>query len=550
MQVVGAETRKANGAIIKVDPSAIYEQPAPGFAQMGVVTDLRVKTVVFPQFAAGDTAAFTIRVTTPRPMFPGQFMWGETFTKALTYGNVRVSITAPKSLPLHVETHDMAFEQHAEGENAVYTWHYAANAETSNDIVLVSPQDHDARYFATTFSDYGALGQAYAAGSAPKVVVTDQVKALAEQIVGTERDRREQARKIYEWVSHHIRYVAIELGRGSFVPHDVDAIVANGYGDCKDHDLLLQALLKAKGIAAESVLIDTGNSYALTAVPTFARLGHVITFVPEFNLYLDSSVAVAPFGVLPYSEYGKPAVLALPSGSSLITMPLLKAEDNSTTVKTVAEIGKDGVLRGTTDTHATGPASIVLRLLGLGVQTVGPDIAGQRMMAAHGYGSSATGTLEAGSPMDLAPGYAMHASFAAPSWWADGTVGSSPFLLPGGLRVLGLSGDGMMGPFSADGLKDDEPTPCFSGHAVEDLSLKAPSGVKFSSVPEDTHVDSGDVVFTARWTLADGVMSVHREFTGTIATPLCSGDVRKRTAAALKTISDSYNTELSFDSTK
>ena len=71
-----------------------------------------------------------------------------------------------------------------------------------------------------------------------------------------ERDRRAQARKLYEWVSVNIRYVNIVLGAGGFVPHKAADVLKNGYGDCKDHVMLLEALLAAKGIKSSPVLIE------------------------------------------------------------------------------------------------------------------------------------------------------------------------------------------------------------------------------------------------------------------------------------------------------
>jgi len=44
----------------------------------------------------------------------------------------------------------------------------------------------------------------------------------------------------------HIRYVAIELGAGGFIPHDPDWTLTNAYGDCKD-----QAVLFAQPLGGE-----------------------------------------------------------------------------------------------------------------------------------------------------------------------------------------------------------------------------------------------------------------------------------------------------------
>lgn len=59
----------------------------------------------------------------------------------------------------------------------------------------------------------------------------------------------------------NIRYVGIWLGNGGIVPHPAEDILQNRYGDCKDKATLLQALLAAKGIYSQQVLINLGDSF-------------------------------------------------------------------------------------------------------------------------------------------------------------------------------------------------------------------------------------------------------------------------------------------------
>jgi transglutaminase-like putative cysteine protease len=74
-----------------------------------------------------------------------------------------------------------------------------------------------------------------------------------------------------QWVSKNIRYVAIDIGNSGIVPHDADSVLANAYGDCKDHAVLYSALLKAKGIQSETVLINLGEAYTLPTWPRSSR---------------------------------------------------------------------------------------------------------------------------------------------------------------------------------------------------------------------------------------------------------------------------------------
>ena len=99
----------------------------------------------------------------------------------------------------------------------------------------LSPWDTDPQYTISTFADYSAVAAAYRQMASGKVAVTPRVQALADEITVGTKDRREQAHLIYDWVSKHIRYVAIFLGNGGYEPHDAATVLENRYGDCKDH---------------------------------------------------------------------------------------------------------------------------------------------------------------------------------------------------------------------------------------------------------------------------------------------------------------------------
>ena len=111
--------------------------------------------------------------------------------------------------------------------------------------------------------------------------MTPRIQTLADDITAGASDRREQAHRIYDWVSEHIRYVAVYLGNGGYVPHDAASILDSGYGDCKDHVVLLEALLKARGIASIPVLINSANRYWAPEAATSGLFNHVLSTCPS-----------------------------------------------------------------------------------------------------------------------------------------------------------------------------------------------------------------------------------------------------------------------------
>lgn len=545
LDIVEAYTLKADGRKIPVDVGAIYDQLPPTPPGMPTITDVHVKTIVFPQFSVGDTAVYTARFTTLHPVFPGQFEAGQTFPPQVTFDRVEETLTAPAALVLHVENHDVRFEKAENGDRATYHWHYSAPASATAAMPLVSPLAHLPHFYVSTFADYAALGRAYAVAAAPESAVTPTIKALADSIAKGAGDPRAIARALYGWMGTHIRYVAVELGKGSMIPRSADTVLANGYGDCKDHVALLAALLKAEGIASEAVLLNATNDYVLTDTPTFVGLNHVITYVPSLALYLDSTSGLAPFGVLPFTEYGKPAVFASVASPRLGATPVLPAGLANVETRTVSHLDKSGVLTGTTTVTASGPYAAELRFLALKIQAVGGEASAKALLELLGYGNDASGTLDSGTTTPNGS-YSIIGTFTA-SGWSDRLAGKESFFLPGGLRLLGLSGEGLMGPLVANSAGGGSEIPCYSGQASEELSLEAPPGKRLASVPPDVHVETANIRFDAHWTLNKQALSVHRSFVSTFDRPLCTAAIRVANADALKKIADSYDVQVSFD---
>lgn len=78
-------------------------------------------------------------------------------------------------------------------------------------------------------------------------------------------------------VQDQIRYLALTIGEGSFVPATADQTWARKYGDCKGKTVTLLALLKGLGIEAEPFLVHTQIGDSLKdRLPQVGLFNHVI----------------------------------------------------------------------------------------------------------------------------------------------------------------------------------------------------------------------------------------------------------------------------------
>jgi hypothetical protein len=370
------------------------------------------------------------------------------------------------------------------------------------------------------------------------VEVTPRIQALADEITTAIADRREQAHRIYDWVSAHIRHVAVALGNGRLEPHDATSVLENGYGDCEDHVVLLEALLKAKGIMSVPVLIDGGNRYQLPETATPAAFNHALSYLPEFDLYSDSTIGLAPFGTLLITEYGKSVALAAEFDAGLGTVPLVAAEENEETLRSTAELMADGTVSGRSTTTASGPFSVTLRLAASRIEAGGREQMAATQLGKFGW--PGRGKCDFDPPDErLDPTYAMSGSFELEK--RPEILEGKPFALPAGLRSLVQPGEFLAGSWT---LAKTEPTPCFSGHQVDELTLTLPPGRDVEQLPSGKTVDNDYLHYQSVWKRQGQVISLRREVTVRLAVAVCRDEVRAKLAEAIAEIRGDYSSSI------
>lgn len=90
----------------------------------------------------------------------------------------------------------------------------------------------------------------------------------------TDADRAMAALRLVE---DQVRYLALSMGEGNYVPMSADEVWRSRYGDCKGKTVLLLALLKGLGVDAEATLVSTRWGDGLDAqLPLLSWFDHVI----------------------------------------------------------------------------------------------------------------------------------------------------------------------------------------------------------------------------------------------------------------------------------
>jgi hypothetical protein len=185
----------------------------------------------------------------------------------------------------------------------------------------------------------------------------------ALEIVGGSTDDLEKIAKIYEYLRSNVRYVAVEIGEGRFIPHNPAEVLKKKYGDCKDKAILFIALLKAIGIEAYPVLTLTrGSGTVIEHLISGGQFNHMVIAIPgrhfseieNYNKFvvrvkglfdgdkeyivLDPTSSAVPFPQLPWYLEDTKALLIKEDESTLISIASSLAEDNETIYTTDVSI--------------------------------------------------------------------------------------------------------------------------------------------------------------------------------------------------------------------
>lgn len=532
VEFITAYTLKQDGRKIEVPPTNFQDETNTGRGTASpMFSDIRTKTVAFPDVAVGDTVVLSYKLTQREATFPGNFSMLESFSKFEVYDDVQVSLSAPKSLGLRV------FSRGVEGGEAPSTtgrnnwaWSYKNMHVATPERDSVSEIDYGPLIVATTFKDYGAIAAAYDARARAKAAQTERIRKLANELTKNAHTPREIAKALYDWVSQNIKFAGNCVGVGTVVPHDADVVLANRMGDCKDHTTLLQALLAAKGIASVPTLINSSDAYTLPNAPCIEAFNHVITYIPSLGLYADSTSPYTSFGSLPTGDLGKPVVKTI-DFKGIEHTPMPNWKDTGSRTVTFLILQSDGSGVGQTTIYAKGQNADAWRYGMLYLQPNMEDSWVRRALAGNGF--AGTGTLDEGD---------LHGRTDTYSYGAKYKI-SDAINLPGPGAIYVQSPFDRVGSLTSFLYDISEPDPtvnftCTGGYAKSEITIVLPRDVKVLAMPKNAEIKGKYQTYRATFEQKDGTVTAVREIEDRTPGPVCSpsvaADYKKFTVAVRK----------------
>jgi Domain of Unknown Function with PDB structure (DUF3857)/Transglutaminase-like superfamily len=358
LEILQAKTIKADGKEIDVQPNGLAVQKCYSAPGTGVtVPEWEIREINFPDVKAGDKVRRSVRYTSLKPALPGFHHFQDYLLPTVAVENYKLRIEAPRQMSISLAA-SPTLTMSIEGDKHVWSGNVSAAAASLEDNAS-SARRRFPYVMASTMASQEDLGRAFALEMYKKAQVTPEVEALAKRVVGNASTDEQKVRAVYDWVRKEIKYVALFIGVGGWVPHDTKHILEKRYGDCKDHVTLMIAMLQAVGINSRPALINTFAHYEMD--PVAIGFNHVIIYLPSSNVFLDPTDTHAPYGTLPFSAYGKPVVVSDGSASQILKTPTLRAQDNTLLTISRHVIKADGSADLSLKVKATGHAGRVVQ---------------------------------------------------------------------------------------------------------------------------------------------------------------------------------------------
>ena len=529
LDIIEAATIKPDGRRIDVQRDQIAVlSGSEATTNILFYADIKTRVVPFPELAAGDRTILVLRITQKESLGRGGTEILMAFPPSLYFTALNVTVHASKDLPLKISERALQHETVVANDQLTLHWKVDEQSYAAIEANSTAPVDWAPMLMVSTYQSWETIGKVEFASIDAKSQPDDQIRALADEISTGLTDRRAQAAAIFDRVATNIRYYDIMLNQGGFVPHDAGQILKNRYGDCKDHATLMRALLRAKGVAADYVLINAqAKIYRAYDVPLLS-FDHMMLYLPEFGIYADPTAATSSLGVLRIGEYDRPVLRFGPDGVVWTRTPALSADDLKAELEVEATISPDGQVSGTNVVRATGPQAVELRDAMRVIEQNGSTAVAKMILTKQRWAGTATFDLH--SPFERGDSFEIKSRFDLTSKMF-GDV--RPSAVPTGPRIL-------MRPIESFGVVQNENRLqdylCRPANYSETIRLKLPDGKALTNLPKGEAVTRPLGEYHSTYRMEGNVVVVSRKIIWRVPSSVCTRQMADDVAVVSRAI--------------
>lgn len=507
LKVVSAWIGTPDGKHITIPKSDIYVRPVPASRGAPMYSHAKVLNIVLPNFSKGDKLHLVTVSKQFTPYFPKHFFDAWYVGANQSARDQKIVVSAPASMHLRVaQRGGWRLKRETKNGEDIFTATLAAHHPHYAGPSTVNQYDYSPLFEVSNFPTWKSIGAAYWTRAKAKAAVTPLVKEVADKVAG-KRHGLAAAQALFAWDSLHIRYVGLELGVGGFVPISATQTLKSGYGDCKAHSTLLEALFAARGIKAYPVLISWNNSFEPMPLPGLG-FNHAIDYLPKYHMFLDATGEFETMGQLAIGERDKFVVVAGPHPKVLRT-PGAQPNSDEMKYRATLHLAANGTLTGQATLATRGWWAWAYREV---FAQTPPAAYGRLMNALLKPSGGGTGSFVPGNPMVLNKPFRVRAhwtthAYALPGKTLSFALPAGPYFVPALSRTAAnpLSGlSAVIGP-----AQRKHPVYTYLGHIEWTTHLTIPRHYVATWTPPDVTVHNTAGRFSFRLTVHGKLITAH-----------------------------------------
>lgn len=348
---------KPNGEVISAEPSQVQESDIPAPMGVPMYTSTKVKRMSLSGLDSGAVFDYSYSIEELKPAMPGDFFYGWRVTMPVPVQRSVLVVDVPKGFVPHIAEKNPTFKrtEQTNGDRTIYRW---TTDKVIPPVVEAFAPDSSIKVMSVSISPpfgWDAIGKWYAPIAAAHYAITPAVTEKIHTVVAGAKTLDDSIRAIHKWVSSDVRYVAIELGPGGYVPRDAATVAQTGFGDCKDKTMLFLAALRSIGVTGYPVLLNP-----LTKVdedlPNIAAFNHMIAAVQTAAGYVftDLTADGVPYGQVAPGEHGKFGLVIRDSRADTTHLPGDATPEQTDNVRITGTVSADGIFNGTYEEKGSG----------------------------------------------------------------------------------------------------------------------------------------------------------------------------------------------------
>lgn len=341
------QIRRGAQTINALKPSEIRVLQKEDEIEQQLFNGMLAALVILQDVRVGDVVDYDYSLVGENPILAGRFTDVDYLVEGEPVAQLRYRLLWPTARPLQHQMRNfkLAPQIQLNGATTEYLWERANVPPPEIDSEATEPTDEYPTLYLSEFKSW----QEVAAWAVPlyqtKAPLSPMLREQIERWRTLTAHREQQLIAVVRFVQDEIRYLGIELGPHSHLPHTPSQVFAQRYGDCKDKAFLLATILRELGIEADPALVNSDLQNRVAEVlPSPFAFDHVITRV-KLNgqtYWFDPTISLQRGGLAQHSnpELGR-ALLVRADAQDLTEIPLMASTQALKTIREIYTVNAD-----------------------------------------------------------------------------------------------------------------------------------------------------------------------------------------------------------------